>query len=71
MEKTPSLLEAATRHAVQADVEATTSYILNDFLARHGRPERVDLMHNLHYRRDRFYRHGGGPREGSGGGAAD
>ena len=47
---------------VQADVEATVGY-LNDFLARLGRPERVNLMRNLHYRRDRFYREGGGLRE--------
>ena len=47
---------------VQADVEATNRY-LNDFLARAGRPERVDLERNLHYRRDRYYRRGGGPRE--------
>jgi hypothetical protein len=43
---------------VQADVEMTNQY-LNDFLKRIGRAERVDLMRNLHYRRDRFYRHGG------------
>jgi glycosyltransferase involved in cell wall biosynthesis len=47
---------------VQADVEMTNGYI-NDFLTRIGRPERVDLLRNLHYRRDRFYRNGGGPRE--------
>lgn len=47
---------------VQADVEATNRY-LNLFLEREGRPERVDLARNLHYRRDRFYRRGGGLRE--------
>ena len=47
---------------VQADVEMTNRY-LNDFLERIGRPERVDLERNLSYRRDRFYRHGGGVGE--------
>lgn len=47
---------------VQADVEMTNGY-LNDFLARIGRPERVDLMRNLPYRRDRYYRNGGGVAE--------
>ena len=44
---------------VQVDVEATNRY-LNQFLARIEREERVDLSRNLQYRRDRFYRHGGG-----------
>ena len=47
---------------VQADVEMTNLY-LNDFLARIGRPERVDLSRNLGYRRDNFYRHGGRLKE--------
>lgn len=47
---------------VQANVEMTHAY-LNDFLTRIGRPERVDVWRNLHYRRDRYYRHGGGVSE--------
>ena len=47
---------------VDADIEMTNRYI-NDFVRRIGRNERVDLMRNLHYRRDRFYRLGGGMTE--------
>lgn len=47
---------------VQADLEASNRY-LNNFLSDAGHTERVDLLRNLSYRRDRFYRNGGGPRE--------
>ena len=40
-------------------IERTNAY-LNDFLARLGRTERVNLDSNLQYRRERFFRRGGG-----------
>jgi glycosyltransferase involved in cell wall biosynthesis len=49
--------KAATRERLEtslAGVEMTNQYI-NDFLERIGYPERVDLSHNLDYRRARYY----------------